>query len=629
MNNKILEGYLKDFSKVQGLENMDESTLFEYFSNNAILSKMQIQDIDLELVHVGGGNDGGIDGIAITVNDHLVGTVDEVKYHKKNLGRLEVKFYFIQSKTSSSFEMAEMGNFFFGVQQFFEENPGITFNAKVDELINLKNFIYDDENIMDLRPLPECHLYYVTTGLWNDDKTLLSKIDYEKKNLENRNIFANVIFHPIDNKDIQILYREIRNKIDRCIEFERHVIMPTIENVEEAYLGILPCKEYLRLITDDEANLMRNLFYDNVRDFQGDNPVNKEIEETIRNIDNIDKFVLLNNGVTIVAKEVRKVGTKFTIRDYQIVNGCQTSHIIHRNRDKITDKMNLPIKVIVTRNSEVMNQITRATNRQTPVTNEAFEALEPYQKSLEEYYNNMPDIKLYYERRSHQYDELGIPRNKIISITAQIKSFLAMFLNEPHSTHRYYGELLKSNRNKIFNTQQRPVIYYASGLAYYILEECFRQNKIEKKYRIYRYHILMMFRIIICGYDMPALTSKRIEPYCDKLITIAKDINKAERIYNFLIDELDEFLRKEKNLKEIYRIKKFTDTVIDGCRYNYKRGIAKKLLDTYGYIERNEEKDAKFTLTTVIGDIHEKDMVVYKFKKLDDNLIIEKVVSLN
>lgn len=53
------------------------------------------------------------------------------------------------------------------------------------------------------------------------------------------------------------------------------------------------------------------------------------------------------------------------------------------------------------------------------------------------------------------------------------------------------------------------------------------------------------------------------------------------------------------------------------------------MLDTYGYIEHNEEKDTKFMLNIVIGDIHEKSMVVYKSKKHDGNLIAEKVVSLN
>lgn len=633
MNNKILEGYLKDFSKVQGFEEMAESTLFEYFTNNVILSKMQIQDIDLEEVHIGGANDGGIDGIAITVNDHLVQTIDEVKYHKNNLGRLEVKFYFIQSKTSATFDMAEIGIFLFGVHQFFEEQPGIKLNTKIENLMEVKNYIYSDENIMDLRPLPECHMYYVSTGVWKEDSTLVGKIEFEKNTLVNKNIFSDVFFHPIDNAEIQTLYREIRNKIDRCIEFERHVIMPAIDNVEEAYLGILSCKEYLKLITDDESNLMRNLFYDNVRDFQGDNPVNKEIEETIRNVNNSDKFVLLNNGVTVVAKEVKKVGTKFTIRDYQIVNGCQTSHIIHRNRDRITDKMNLPIKVIVTRNSSVMNQITRATNRQTPVTNEAFEALEPYQKLLEEYYDNATEVKLYYERRSHQYDELSIPRNKIISLTTQIKSFLAMFLNEPHSTHRYYGELLKSKKSILFNNQHSPVVYYVSGLAYYMLEECFKKNKIEKKYRAYRYHILMLFRIVVGGYNMPALTSKKnIERYCETLIDILKNPIIIERVYGFLVLRLDEILIKEQNMKEAFRVKKFTDSIIESYKCVYMQGIAKKVLENkgYGYIERKGKSDLRFYLKDVVGaEIYEKDKVVFRIEGEDDKSVAMDIIPIS
>ncbi len=69
---------------------------------------------------------------------------------------------------------------------------------------------------------------------------------------------------------------------------------------------------------------MRGLFYDNVRDFQGDNPVNKEIDDTLKS-DERDLFVLLNNGITIVAESLSKTGDIFTIEDYQIVNGCQTS----------------------------------------------------------------------------------------------------------------------------------------------------------------------------------------------------------------------------------------------------------------------------------------------------------------
>ncbi|PHM05836.1 hypothetical protein CK516_38060 [Nostoc sp. 'Peltigera malacea cyanobiont' DB3992] len=62
--------------------------------------------------------------------------------------------------------------------------------------------------------------------------------------------------------------------------------------------------------------------YDNVRDFDVDNEVNREIEATIKS-DEHKSFVLYNNGITIVAEDINVVGDKMTVTDYQIVNGCQ------------------------------------------------------------------------------------------------------------------------------------------------------------------------------------------------------------------------------------------------------------------------------------------------------------------
>ncbi|MDP1465925.1 AIPR family protein, partial [Klebsiella pneumoniae] len=45
------------------------------------------------------------------------------------------------------------------------------------------------------------------------------------------------------------------------------------------------------------------MFYENVRDFKGgSNAVNNEIASNLLNPNKIDKCLMLNNGVTIVAK---------------------------------------------------------------------------------------------------------------------------------------------------------------------------------------------------------------------------------------------------------------------------------------------------------------------------------------
>ena len=51
-----------------------------------------------------------------------------------------------------------------------------------------------------------------------------------------------------------------------------------------------------------------------------------------------------------------------------------------------------------------------------------------------------------------------------------------MFLNGPHSTHRYYGNLLEFNRNQIFNPTHRIYPYYVSGYALYRAERLFEEK---------------------------------------------------------------------------------------------------------------------------------------------------------
>ena len=98
---------------------------------------------------------------------------------------------------------------------------------------------------------------------------------------------------------------------------------------------------------------------------------------------------------------------------------------------------------------------------------------------LQDFYNSIePAYRLYYERRSKQYDlDDTISKNKVISLTAQITSYLAMFLNEPQSTHRYYGELLNAYQNRIFlNTDSFEVYYIAAYYLYYV-EQQFKNFK--------------------------------------------------------------------------------------------------------------------------------------------------------
>lgn len=564
MKDPVLESYLKEFASEYSKSHLPEAEQFEHFINYCVMAKHYTEPFDPDNVAIGGSGDLGIDGIGVFVNDHLCLSAEEVDYFRKTLRRLDVEFVFVQSKTSSKFDGGEIGTFVSGVRQFFDKQLPITSNPEVNEFHKLKQYIYDLTIDMD-RP-PVCHLYYATTGVWLADPALTSRVTQAEADLFTTGLFDSVNFTLLDAEKIKKTHREIKNKVVRELVFEKHTILPEINGVTEAYIGVVPAKEYLKILCDDAGILNRRLFFDNVRDFQGHNHVNSEIRSTITEAENQDRFALLNNGVTVVAKDLNKVGSRFKLRDYQVVNGCQTSHVLYHARDSISDNVYLPLKLIVTGNTEVANRIIQGTNSQTEVLPEAFESLSPFQKELEEVYiavsKNLAS-PVYYERRSKQYDDISGDRERVVTLTTQIKCFVGMFLNEPHSTHRYYGELLDSYRSRIFSEAHRHMPYVTAGVALIGIERLFSEDAIPKSARGFKHQLLMAFRLKFGEGELPALNSKAMDDYCAKLLAIVNVPEKFAASLNEVWQIVEAAVKAGKPWKEPpERTKSFTISLI-------------------------------------------------------------------
>jgi hypothetical protein len=98
--------------------------------------------------------------------------------------------------------------------------------------------------------------------------------------------------------------------------------------------------------------------------------------------------------------------------------------------------------LIGTQDEDVIGSIVHATNRQTEVKSEQFFAVTDFAKKLELFFQSFANGKrLYYERRSHQYDSLPIEKTRIVTPSKLIKAFAATYLQEPHATTRNFGRL--------------------------------------------------------------------------------------------------------------------------------------------------------------------------------------------
>jgi hypothetical protein len=564
MKDPIIEGHLKDFKEHFAVNSKSNENLFEHFANFCVVSRICSDHFEFYDVSTGGGNDTALDGIAIIVNDHLVTSKEAVDFLIKHLNRLDVRFIFIQSKYQKKFDQNGISKTMLGVYDFFEKNPNLQANDNIEHLREIYSYIYS--KTIEMEKSPTCEINYVTLGEWNGDKNLEGTIKSFKKRLEGTNLFSKIYFTPIDGKHLKRIYKELRKRIAREVEFSRNTVLPEIPGVSQAYIGIMKGEEYLKLICDEDEILQRNLFYDNVRDFQGYNTVNTEINKSIEDHMSTMRFSLLNNGITIVAKSVNRVGDKFKIQDYQIVNGCQTSHILYYNRNKLGDSLYLPIKLIATDDTELANEITKGTNRQTEVKPEAFQALKSFQKDLEEFYSSMrkkTSIPLYYERRSKQYDSESVKKNEIVTIPLQVNCFISMFLQEPHSTHRYYGELLKTYGNKIFGGSHKLMPYYVSGLTLYLVDRYFFETVKESRMKAFRYHFLPMLYKSLFGEIKPKVRKKEEEKRCSDLLKILTDRNLSYRLFDEFYKTIESTARSfVSDYNQLKRIKIFTTTLL-------------------------------------------------------------------
>ena len=387
-------------------------------------------------------------------------------------------------------------------------------------------------------------MYYVSQGIWDSrNDTLSSVVNRNVQELNSMQLFSNIEFYPVDATRLQDMFRTTNRSLSATFKFEKRVTMYTSGDEEVGYSGVIPFSEYKKLLLEDNGAI-KSVFDDNIRDYLGPNlAVNKSIQESIDDNDP-NAFCMLNNGITVVANSMSILGDRVTIEDYQIVNGCQTSHVLIDSVEdgKNLDNLLIPIRIIATKNEELKNRITRATNNQTSIKTEQLEALSTFQKNLEEYYNTFTESgALKYERRTGQYRGKNINKSHIVTIPTQIKAVAAMFLNDPNQVSGQYGTVARRIGDKIFRSSDRLVLYYTSALTLYKIDSLLRTNAIEKSMKRARYHIMMLFREAVSKDPMPAFHTKKMDSYCKYLLRHMEDERKFEDTIAIIVNVIKKY----------------------------------------------------------------------------------------
>ncbi len=154
--------------------------------------------------------------------------------------------------------------------------------------------------------------------------------------------------------------------------------------------------------------------------------VNKEIKATLEADSDRPQFFFLNNGLTAVCDSFKKKGgsrSTFEIRDFQIVNSCQTTWTLHdhRIRGGSLDDVALSIKLIETpASSTLADQISQASNSQSPMKDWDFLFNSKDQLRLQHEFLGLDEPVFYELKRGEQkYIEGASGRKTTIKDVAQ------------------------------------------------------------------------------------------------------------------------------------------------------------------------------------------------------------------
>jgi len=496
-NDVIVLNSILNQKKQQVAETLPDDDFFELFVFEQILKDFDLSYDDYFSGKVSCSSDGGIDGFFFFINNELINESPDVEAIKRNP---ELSLYLIQVKRSNSFSEGPIDKLYITVSRMFNlrikvEDMIKDFNPNLIEKIKLFREAY--LNLASKHPKLKLRIYYVSKGSTsNINIALKNKAEQIEKTIKEKLYNSNSEFKFLGARELLDLSR-----IEKTYTLPLNFIENYLSKGDDNYIVLSSLFEYYKFVKDEGGNLRYYIFESNVRDYQGNVEVNKDIQKTLETEDELD-FWWLNNGITVLASKASIVGKTITLDNVQIVNGLQTTMCIFNyinnlgeaNIDPRIINMSILIRIIITNEPAARDRIIKATNFQTAISPASLRATDSFQRDLEDYFKQH---EWFYDRRKNYYKNSGKPVMKIISIPFLAQSIMSIILKEPNNARARPTSLIKrdADYSRIFNTSLTPDIYLFSAKTARNIESYLKSEMTEYSYSEksnLKFHITMV-----------------------------------------------------------------------------------------------------------------------------------------
>jgi hypothetical protein len=141
------------------------------------------------------------------------------------------------------------------------------------------------------------------------------------------------------------------------------------------------------------------------------NKVNKEMFNSLQNSASRPIFHLLNNGLSVTCDSYKLEGSKLKVRNFQIVNGCQTTVTLSKAKPFLGDTVMVNIRIIESPPAMAAT-IAQTTNTQAGLKAQDFISTDPRQLELQLQFSVLSE-PWFYEIRRGEWAKMTRPSDKL------------------------------------------------------------------------------------------------------------------------------------------------------------------------------------------------------------------------
>jgi hypothetical protein len=503
----VLQGLLDAFRKHQELGHLKDTELFETFATFCLVSRFHEAHFKPDPLRTGGSADQGIDGFAIIINGEICNDPTEVADAMNLAAEHRVQMVVVQAKTTPEFESKVFTELADSIEHIVTA-PVLRngCSVRIQHVRRCVQALYADERRI-AKHKPSLYVWYVTPGRPPSRRIEPKRLEAEQRLSAHSGWFRSVEVGTVSGAALKILYKRATEALSATLTIpkQRRGELPTTPGVRWGIFGFVSAKELVENLLRDRSDTLRTiLFDDNVRDFQGYSPessVNAHIRVTLEDPEERQRFAILNNGITIVARRVELVKSdKVVVIDPRIVNGCQTSNALFDSYNNLNENIQVPVRIFESDNEHVVESIVVATNRQTAINTDDLEVRGILHREIEQYFAARPPARrLYYERRPGQYRQRDILQTRVVTRLDVARAYAAVFRGQSWQVLRI-ANLHEAKGKELFDPNNDPILYYIAASMHYQFDWLFRNRPLKfNEFRAARYVMMRALSVRLIG----------------------------------------------------------------------------------------------------------------------------------